>query len=386
MFHSQVKFSDNVPLQEMHGVVATSEEPQPRVISTFSQGSLESKLHRRRKILLFDVVFGALTFLWYSSGAKPSSWLTDVDASGDQILIRRIKNANDTLSDWLEEEASRVSGNSIAACVIDYYQSAFYISQAGIAIDSAVESCGESGPACSASVLLVIESFGWVASYISDAAALCAKHVNVKKADCAADVSTVTTCLTEFASDASGLGPTCGPGASRRLGPALSSIQTATVPQHAAANVSGRTLRNPASGNVRPGPHPTSGLRGSLSRKLQDAQGPLDVASCVTSLNMAGSYIARAGQQIDGAVCDNGKECAIDVENIVSSFAWVGSFLSLAVSSCDKLVSLPPVCAGTIIDLVATTASVVAGASSIPGDCSSPNELSTISKSQLQTN
>ncbi|CAK9093431.1 Ultraviolet-B receptor UVR8, partial [Durusdinium trenchii] len=64
-----------------------------------------------------------------------------------------------------------------------------------------------------------------------------------------------------------------------------------------------------------------------------------DLTQCVMDVTNSASYIVRAILQIRSAAlsCPQPRACAINIMNIISSFAWISQFTALAVSDCAKL-------------------------------------------------
>ena len=63
-----------------------------------------------------------------------------------------------------------------------------------------------------------------------------------------------------------------------------------------------------------------------------------DIAMCVFDVTNAASFLVRATLQIATATvaCPEPTACAIDIMDVISSFAWVARFVSLAVSDCAE--------------------------------------------------
>eukprot|EP00438_Fugacium_kawagutii_P024176 Skav230777 [mRNA] locus=scaffold1473:132843:134207:- [translate_table: standard] len=83
------------------------------------------------------------------------------------------------------------------------------------------------------------------------------------------------------------------------------------------------------------------------------------------------AYIVRAILQIRTAAsaCPEPKSCAINIMNIISSFAWISQFTSLAVSDCWSKGSQKALCAADISDMVAAVTNGPAAGVASTSDC-----------------
>lgn len=63
-----------------------------------------------------------------------------------------------------------------------------------------------------------------------------------------------------------------------------------------------------------------------------------DIAMCVFDVTNAASFLVKATLQIATATvaCPEPTACAIDILDVIASFAWVSRFVSLAVSDCAE--------------------------------------------------
>ena len=93
---------------------------------------------------------------------------------------------------------------------------------------------------------------------------------------------------------------------------------------------------------------------------------------CVnTKVTNAASYIVRAILQIRSAAsaCPEPRACAINIMNIISSFAWISQFTALAVSDCWSKGSQKALCAADISDMVAAVTNGPAAGIATTSDC-----------------
>eukprot|EP00913_Durusdinium_trenchii_P020374 g19140.t1 len=109
-----------------------------------------------------------------------------------------------------------------------------------------------------------------------------------------------------------------------------------------------------------------------------------DLTQCVMAdVTNAASYIVRVILQIRSAAsaCPEPKACAINIMNIISSFAWISQFTALAVSDCwtkgdwadlisgSLFGSQKALCAADISDMVAAVTNGPAAGIATTSDC-----------------
>eukprot|EP00408_Alexandrium_pacificum_P027975 CAMPEP_0171183932 /NCGR_PEP_ID=MMETSP0790-20130122/15532_1 /TAXON_ID=2925 /ORGANISM="Alexandrium catenella, Strain OF101" /LENGTH=323 /DNA_ID=CAMNT_0011648921 /DNA_START=42 /DNA_END=1009 /DNA_ORIENTATION=+ len=236
------------------------------------------------------------------------------------------------LAKWSDAQAT------LANCVIDADQAAFYLIQAVNFIRFSTENCRVmvervDRMACAASVTTVIASFGWTASYVSAAINSCGTETNVPAA-CAASMSGFVACLGEFGFVASAVVEACD-----------------SIP----------LLPPPVDPTAPPDP-----LRGWA------------VSQCIVDLNVGITYVGRVGIQIYFLTTEcpqtgnnyDRKKCALDIFNVISSMAWAAQFLANAAVDCPEVGSDPgAACAGVISDFVATVAALGPLVNGISDDC-----------------
>ncbi|CAE8630075.1 unnamed protein product [Polarella glacialis] len=234
----------------------------------------------------------------------------------------------------------------LAECVINVDQAALYIAQAGLTIYAADSDCSPDNlhapgannteRACAADILNVLTSFGWTATYLATAASECAETVS-SLATCAADVTWLVTSFSEIAT-------------------ASASIAVDCVKDEASLDRAAERR-----------------LIAGVSESLTAEDRKVDIASCVVDVNMAAGYLVRASKQIHDGVkdCPKGdtQGCFVDVNNVISSFAWVIQFLTYAASDCGESALQDAACAGDIADLVAGVTSLNAAAMSLTNGC-----------------
>ena len=97
----------------------------------------------------------------------------------------------------VEKQVSEAAQASVTACVLDISQAVFYLGQAGILIDNALEACPRnSRAACSATVSGIFTSFMWVISYLAFSANDCGESL-LPIAPCVGDVTWIAASLGE---------------------------------------------------------------------------------------------------------------------------------------------------------------------------------------------
>jgi hypothetical protein len=100
-------------------------------------------------------------------------------------------------------------------------------------------------------------------------------------------------------------------------------------------------------------------------------------AQCSFDVLNGASFLARAILQVVDAAhhCPNPRQCAMDVLNLVASFSWSASCLSLAAADCAPAVGdSQALCAADVTNLAAAVASFSSFTISSTEDCS-PGEL-----------
>jgi len=280
----------------------------------------------------------------------------------------------------------------IMECVMNVDQAALYLGQAGILIDGAVADCpsaslgtSEDKSSCSAMISGVVASVGWATTYLANAASGCAKTMN-HKAICASDIAWVVTSLASIAAAASGIASDCTsnslastPFRSRRLlaRPRHSAVAAVSHRHNLSTLLPDFTMAYPAFLEAQK--HQAE-LRQTLQTGTLTKARQGDIALCVIHVNMVATYIVRAVKQIRDSVIDcpsdkteaGKKQCAVDVTNVISSFMWVASFLSYAVSDCMDGDDMNAVCTGDVTDLIAEVSSLAGSSIAVGPDCQEP--------------
>ncbi|CAE7894324.1 Ppig, partial [Symbiodinium microadriaticum] len=105
--------------------------------------------------------------------------------------------------------------------------------------------------------------------------------------------------------------------------------------------------------------------------KDQQRNRGFDIAQCVADVTNAASYIVRAILQIRSAASafPEPKACAINIMNIISSFAWISQFTALAVSDCQVGADQKALCTADISDMVAALTNGPAAGIASTSDC-----------------
>eukprot|EP00913_Durusdinium_trenchii_P031088 g29112.t1 len=97
-----------------------------------------------------------------------------------------------------------------------------------------------------------------------------------------------------------------------------------------------------------------------------------DLTQCVMAdVTNAAAYIVRVILQIRSAAsaCPEPRACAINILNIISSFAWISQFTALAVSDCWTKGRWKALCAADISDMVAAVTNGPAAGIATTSDC-----------------
>eukprot|EP00435_Cladocopium_sp_Y103_P074834 s105_g51.t1 len=245
-------------------------------------------------------------------------------------LKQPLRNLNDLFYESQPEELPWIR----TECVIDVIQGAAYLGQAVVFLYKAIKydgiRCPDNSPAgCAASIAGFITSVTWIASYLSFAANACGAAVN-SGALCAGDWTAL------MANQGGG-----------RSWDWLALLK-----------VNGLTDTGPGWKQFVPaGATPTVDTVIAVDKlRTADRNRAFDLTQCVVAdVTNAAAYIVRAILQIRSAAsaCPEPKACAINIMNIISSFAWISQFTSLAVSDCWDKGSQKALCAADISDMVA---------------------------------
>lgn len=268
-------------------------------------------------------------------------------------------------------------------CVIDTVQAQAYLGQAIVFLYKAIDydglECTENTPAgCATSIIGFITSIAWVASYLSLAASSCAQSVN-SDALCSADWTALISNFGEISFAGAAVHSDCDFSAD------LADLKTI----HHGNHHGGHHLPMMQAG-AGPVPREIRGRLDSSSRRRKVAEvisklnmaeesarnlgsvpRGFDIAQCVFNVQNSASYIVRAILQIRTAAssCDDPRDCAINIMNVISSFAWITQFTSLAVSDCAVDGNQRALCGADIADMVAACNSGPAAGMAALSDC-----------------
>jgi len=250
-------------------------------------------------------------------------------------------------------------------CVIDVVQAAAYLGQAVVFLYKAIDypglKCPDDSPVgCAASVAGFITSVTWIASYLSFAASACASAVK-PEALCAGDWTALMANFGEMATVGAAVKEDCD------FGKDWLHI----------LNITGDN-------GVYPPPHMywlhfVPKLESSKASTLikwdnfntVQRNRNFDITQCVMDVTNSASYIVRAILQIRSAAlaCPQPRACAINIMNIISSFAWISQFTALAVSDCSKIGNQKALCTADISDMVAAVTNGPAAGVATTSDC-----------------
>ncbi|CAK9030592.1 Ultraviolet-B receptor UVR8 [Durusdinium trenchii] len=273
-------------------------------------------------------------------------------------LKQPLRNLNDLFYESQPEELPWIR----TECVIDVVQGAAYLGQAVVFLYKAIDydglKCPNNSPVgCAASVAGFITSITWIASYLSFAANACGAAVN-SGALCAGDWTALMANFGEMATVGAAVKEDCD---FNKDWIALLHVTDANplppnwqafVPAGAAPTV--ETIAK------------VDALRTSKRNRN------FDLTQCVMAdVTNAAAYIVRVILQIRSAAsaCPEPKACAINIMNIISSFAWISQFTALAVSDCWTKGSQKALCAADISDMVAAVTNGPAAGIATTSDC-----------------
>ncbi|CAE7339336.1 unnamed protein product [Symbiodinium necroappetens] len=266
-----------------------------------------------------------------------------------------LRNLQDLFYDSQPEEVPWIR----TECVIDVVQAAAYLDQAIVFLYKSIDydglECPNNSPVgCAASVAGFITSISWIASYLSFAANACGQAVN-SGALCAGDFTALMANFGEIATVGAAARADCNFG--KNALQILTRAETISPPwkQFVPAGAS-------------PAVEKALKIKG---HKDQQRNRGFDIAQCVADVTNAASYIIRAILQIRSAAsaCPEPKACAINIMNIISSFAWISQFTALAVSDCQVGADQKALCTADISDMVAALTNGPAAGIASTSDC-----------------
>ncbi|CAK9003729.1 unnamed protein product, partial [Durusdinium trenchii] len=229
-------------------------------------------------------------------------------------------------------------------CVIDTVQATTYLMEAIVvlfrAIDQRGKRCADSDVGCAINVIGFITCVTWVSAYLSLAASACSSAVN-SGALCSADWTTLVAAFGEIATAGAGVRYDCN--IPSKLERAFGYGITTTKRPYLKYFPPGGAL--PALDTV----YKFKLL--SRSRKYRK----FDITACVADVFQAAAFLIRSLLQIRDAAqsCPNPRNCAINILNVISSFAWISHFSVQAVDDCAKAGSQEARCGAEISGLIA---------------------------------
>ncbi|CAE7233088.1 unnamed protein product, partial [Symbiodinium sp. CCMP2456] len=259
-------------------------------------------------------------------------------------LDKPLRNLQDLFYDSQPEEVPFIR----TECVIDVVQAIVFLYKS---IDYDGLECPNNSPVgCAASVAGFITSISWIASYLSFAANACGQAVN-SGALCAGDFTALMANFGEIATVGAAARADCNFG--------KNALQILTRAE---------TISPPWKQFVPAGVEKALKIKG---HKDQQRNRGFDIAQCVADVTNAASYIVRAILQVRSAAsaCPEPKACAINIMNIISSYAWISQFTALAVSDCQVAADQKALCAADISDMVAALTNGPAAGIASTSDC-----------------
>mmetsp|Transcript_54482 Transcript_54482/g.121909 ORF Transcript_54482/g.121909 Transcript_54482/m.121909 type:complete len:374 (-) Transcript_54482:393-1514(-) len=267
-----------------------------------------------------------------------------------------LRNLNDLFYDSQPEELPWIR----TECVIDTVQGAAYLAQAVVFLYKAIDYDGlrcprDSPAACAASVAGFLTSISWVASYLSFAASACGQAVN-SGALCAGDFTALMANFGEIA--------TVGAASSEDCYFGVNAVDVLTGPAGPTRHVWSQFLPPAAQNDITK----ISKIQG---HKRANVQRGMDLTQCVVDVTNSAAYIVRVILQIRtaAAACPDPKACAINIMNIISSFAWISQFTALAVADCSVAGDQKALCTADISDMVAALTNGPAAGIASTSDC-----------------
>lgn len=265
-----------------------------------------------------------------------------------------------------------------AQCVIDTVQAAAYLGQAVVFLYKAINSGSglkcpdDSEVGCAVSIAGFVTSIAWVASYLSLAASSCADSVNSASL-CVADFTGMIANAGELATVCAAVKEDCDFGddvnywinTTKWIDGKKTQWKDSWDPK-AQDKGNGRTaeqelIKSKTWAKV----HKIDAYENlKLDRQFDSAQ-------CAFDITQSASYIVRAFLQIRSAssACDDAKNCAINILNIISSFAWISQFTGLAVSDCQDGADQRALCTADISDMIAASNNFCAAGMASTIDC-----------------
>lgn len=276
-------------------------------------------------------------------------------------------------------------------CVIDTVQATTYLMEAIVnlyrAIDQRGKRCADSDVGCAVNVAGFITCITWVSAYLSLAASSCAQAVN-PGALCSADWLTITGAFGEIATAGAAVGTDCdipAKWAQRFFGIGITTTRRPYLKYFPGV----RLLKNSTSPIHGGGPPPrkndfapprrTAKLPPPILEKVYKFTAldrartyrKFDITACVADAFQAASFLIRALLQIRDAAqaCPDPRNCAINIMNVISSFAWISHFSVQSVDDCGKQSSQEARCGAEISAMIAALTMSPAAGYATTSDC-----------------
>ncbi|CAK9073870.1 unnamed protein product [Durusdinium trenchii] len=253
-------------------------------------------------------------------------------------------------------------------CVIDVVQAAAYLGQAVVFLYKAIDydgvRCPDDSPSgCAASVAGFITSVSWIASYLSFAASACGDAVK-PDALCAGDWTALVANFGEMATVGAAVKEDCDFG--KDWLKIFRGEKDVDVPPHEYWLGFHSQLEEA---------HGEALIKWKNFDEVNRDRN-FDITQCVMDVTNSASYIVRAILQLRSAAlsCPQPRACAINIMNIISSFAWISQFTALAVSDCAKMGNQKALCTADISDMVAALTNGPAAGVATTSDCAAVPE------------
>jgi len=280
-------------------------------------------------------------------------------------------------------------------CVIDTVQATAYLGSAVVMMRNAVASSSglacpdDTHAGCAVSASGFVLSVAWVASYLSLAASSCGATLN-PAAQCAADWTAIVANMGELAMSGAGVSEDCDfrverphikafvdrikERSSKDIANKIKDLELEKQSLEEKLEAEKLKARHPVVEKLTAGHAVVADMMKIRSEQLDR---DWDQAMCSFDVTNAASYIVRVILQIRAAAldCEDKRSCAIDVLNIISSFAWIAQLVALAVSDCPEGSNQKAKCTADISDLVAGVTNFAAAAMSSIQDCAEKPDI-----------
>ncbi|CAE7836167.1 UVR8 [Symbiodinium sp. CCMP2592] len=281
--------------------------------------------------------------------------------------VRPLRSLNDLFFDSQPEEVPWIK----TECVVDSVQAMAYLGEAITflyrAIDSPERRCPETSAAgCAMSVAGFVTSITWVSSFLALTANACGKAINTG-ALCSGDFLALMANFAELATAAAAIENDCD-----RAPAAVDYL-----------------LREDKTEEEKPKWHEfiPAGAGPTVEKihKVQEHKRftrnrDFDYFQCSMDVTQAASFLIRAVMQIRTAsiACPDPTACAINILNIISSFAAIAQFTLFATADCTVTGYHKIECAADIVDVVVDLTNGPAAGLATTSDCQEIPDLSEI--------